>query len=44
MQELIPINYDNPERPTVDGRELHEQHFPVTEQEYNRLNVWNKEE
>jgi anti-repressor protein len=25
MQELIPINYDNPEHPTVDGRELHQQ-------------------
>ena len=24
MNTLIPINYDNPERPTVSGRELHE--------------------
>lgn len=24
MDSLIPINYDNPERPTVSGRELHE--------------------
>ena len=24
MNNLIPINYDNPERPTVSGRELHE--------------------
>lgn len=24
MNELIPVNYDNPERPTVSGRELHE--------------------
>lgn len=24
MSNLIPINYDNPERPTVSGRELHE--------------------
>lgn len=22
MSNLIPINYDNPERPTVSGREL----------------------
>ena len=24
MSNLIPINYDNPERPTVSGRELHD--------------------
>lgn len=24
MNTLIPISYDNPERPTVSGRELHE--------------------
>lgn len=24
MNDLIPISYDNPERPTVSGRELHE--------------------
>lgn len=24
MNNLIPINYDNPERPTVSGRELHD--------------------
>lgn len=24
MSNLIPISYDNPERPTVSGRELHE--------------------
>lgn len=24
MNALIPVNYDNPERPTVSGRELHE--------------------
>lgn len=24
MNNLIPISYDNPERPTVSGRELHE--------------------
>lgn len=24
MDSLIPISYDNPERPTVSGRELHE--------------------
>lgn len=24
MNSLIPINYDNPERPTVSGRELHD--------------------
>ena len=24
MSDLIPISYDNPERPTVSGRELHE--------------------
>lgn len=24
MNNLIPINYNNPERPTVSGRELHE--------------------
>lgn len=24
MSALIPVNYDNPERPTVSGRELHE--------------------
>ena len=24
LNNLIPISYDNPERPTVSGRELHE--------------------
>lgn len=24
MRELIPVSYDNPERPTVSGRELHD--------------------
>lgn len=24
MNNLIPISYDNPERPTVSGRELHD--------------------
>lgn len=24
LSNLIPISYDNPERPTVSGRELHE--------------------
>lgn len=24
LKSLIPVSYDNPERPTVSGRELHE--------------------
>lgn len=24
LSNLIPISYDNPERPTVSGRELHD--------------------
>lgn len=24
LKTLIPVSYDNPERPTVSGRELHE--------------------
>ena len=23
LKSLIPVSYDNPERPTVSGRELH---------------------
>lgn len=33
MNNLIPISYDNPERPTVSGRELHE--FLGIETRYN---------
>ena len=24
LKSLIPVSYDNPERPTVSGRELHD--------------------